>query len=435
MIHCEKCGTIPVPEAELPVVLPKGVNLNVVEGSPLDHVPEFVNVTCSQCGGPAKRDTDTMDTFVDSNWYYFRYCDPHNDKQPFDPEIIAYWLPVEQYIGGIEHAVMHLIYTRYWNKVMRDMGLVKFDEPVTKLLTQGMVCKESYRCPEHDWLFPEEVTKEKTCKFCGRPVEIGRSEKMSKSKKNAVDPMEMIERNGADALRLFVLFAGPPEKDKEWSDEGFDGAERYLSRVWRVVQKWQGRIIGASEGLEAIEPLAISPGDFKDYQRKLQRKTHQVIRSVTENMEERMHLNTFISSLMELTNEIYAFDLVVDKNGEASPTDIFIARESIEALVRMLVPFAPHIAEEMWEAYGHQQSLAFSEWPNFSDELAREEAIEIAVQVNGKLRGRVFVSPEAGEEEIKTAAFGEEKVQAYTDGKEIVKVVVIPRRLVNIVVK
>ncbi len=428
MIHCEKCGVVPVPETELPVVLPKGVNLNVIEGSPLDHVPEFVNVNCPQCGGAAKRDTDTMDTFVDSNWYYFRYCDPHNDTQPFDPEIIAYWLPVNQYIGGIEHAVMHLIYTRYWTKVMRDMGLVKFDEPVTRLLTQGMVCKESYKCPEHDWLFPEEVSKEKTCKFCGRPVIIGRSEKMSKSKKNAVDPMEMIERNGADALRLFVLFAGPPEKDKEWSDEGFDGAERYLSRVWRIVHKWHTRIIGSEVAAKVTDSLA-------DYQRKLQRKTHQVIRAITENLEERMHLNTCISSLMELTNEIYAFDLAVDKNQAVTGIDIALAREAIEALICMLVPFAPHIAEEMWEIYGHKQSLAFTDWPVFSEALAREDAIEIAVQVNGKLRGRVFVAPDANEETVKIAAFAEEKVKAYTDGKELVKVVVIPRRLVNIVVK
>ncbi len=428
MIHCEKCGTLPVPEEQLPVVLPKGVNLNVTEGSPLDHVPEFVNVNCPECGGVAKRDTDTMDTFVDSNWYYFRYCDPHNDKQPFDPEIVAYWLPVEQYIGGIEHAVMHLIYTRYWTKVMRDLGLVNFDEPVTRLLTQGMVCKESYNCPEHDWLFPEEVTKEKTCKFCGRPVIIGRSEKMSKSKKNAVDPNEMIERNGSDALRLFILFAGPPEKDKEWSDEGFDGAERYLSRVWRVVQKWHSRIIGSNASAGDLNSLT-------DYQRKLQRKTHQVIQAITENLEERMHLNTCISSLMELTNEIYAFDIAVDKNGEVTPIDIAVARDALEALIRMLAPFAPHIAEEMWEAYGHKKSLAFTDWPEFSEALAREAAIEIAVQVNGKLRSRVFVTPDASADDVKAAAFAEEKVKAYTDGKEIVKVVVILGRLVNIVVK
>ncbi|HXG64378.1 MAG TPA: leucine--tRNA ligase, partial [Blastocatellia bacterium] len=295
MIHCEQCGIVPVPDDQLPVVLPKGVNLAVEGGSPLDHVPEFVNVECPKCQGAARRDTDTMDTFVDSNWYYFRYCDPHNDRMPFDPEKVAYWLPVDQYIGGIEHAVLHLIYTRYWNKVMRDMGLVKFDEPVTRLLTQGMIIKETYRCPEHEWLFPEQVTEEKTCKLCGRTVEVGRVEKMSKTKKNAVDPIEMIEIHGADALRLFVLFAGPPEKDKEWSDEGFEGAARYLQRVWRIAYKWQPRVTGANAGAGQADELA-------DYQRKLRRRTHQIVRAITENFEERLHLNTCISSLMELTN-------------------------------------------------------------------------------------------------------------------------------------
>lgn len=434
MIHCDACGAVPVPEEQLPVILPKGVNLNVTEGSPLDHVAEFVNVNCPACGGAAKRDTDTMDTFVDSNWYYFRYCDPHNDRQPFDPQKVAYWLPVEQYIGGIEHAVMHLIYTRYWNKVMRDFGLVNFAEPVTRLLTQGMICKETYWCETHEWLFPEEVTAEKTCKFCGKPVVIGRVEKMSKSKKNAVDLMEMINIHGADALRLFVLFAGPPEKDKEWSDAGFDGAARYLARVWRLAHRWRNWIVEASEGLDIIDPL-ISQRDFNAQQRQLQRKTHQVIRAITENFEERLHLNTCISSLMELTNEMYAFDQTVEKQGEPTAADKAVMRRSFEALFQMLAPFAPHIAEELWQEFGHTQSLARAIWPTYSEELAREESIEVAVQVNGKLRSRVFVAPDSSEETLREAAFADEKIKAQTDGKELVKVVVIPRRLVNIVVR
>jgi leucyl-tRNA synthetase len=433
MIHCETCGTLPVPEEQLPVVLPKGVNLNVTEGSPLDHVPEFVNVECPQCNGAAKRDTDTMDTFVDSNWYYFRYCDPHNDEKPFDSEKVSYWMPVDQYIGGIEHAVMHLIYTRYWTKVMRDLGLVNFDEPVTRLLTQGMVCKETYYCPnqecEHfEWLFPEEVTTDKKCKFCGTPAVIGRVEKMSKSRKNAVDPIEMIDRNGADALRLFVLFAGPPEKDKEWSDEGFDGAARYLNRVWRIAYKWQSRIAG-------VESIEIEQNELADYQRKLRRRTHQIVRAITENLEGRMHLNTCISSLMELTNEIYAFDQVTDKNGDITASDIVIARESFAALIRMLAPFAPHISEELWQQYGHNQSLAQTDWPAFNEELAREEEIEVAVQVNGKLRSRIFVSPDASKEVLEQTALADEKIKAQTEGRDIVKVIVIPQRLVNVVIK
>jgi leucyl-tRNA synthetase len=433
MIHCEACGTLPVPVEQLPVVLPKGVNLNVTEGSPLDHVPEFVNVECPQCQGAAKRDTDTMDTFVDSNWYYFRYCDPHNDSEPFAREKIAYWLPVEQYIGGIEHAVMHLIYTRYWNKVMRDLGLVDFDEPVIRLLTQGMVCKETFYCPnqqcEHfEWLFPEEVTDDKKCRFCGTPVQVGRVEKMSKSKKNAVDLMDMIAIHGADALRLFVLFAGPPEKDKEWSDTGFEGAARYLNRVWRVAQKWQSRI---SES----QPMEIEQNELTDYQRKLRRRTHQLIRAITDNFEGRMHWNTCISSLMELTNEIYSFDQAVDQNSEATAADIAVAREALEALIQMLVPFAPHISEEMWHQFGHSQSLAQSTWPVFNDELARDEEIEVAVQVNGKLRSRIFVAPDSDDTYLRETALADEKIKAQIAGHDIVKVIVIPRRLVNVVIK
>jgi leucyl-tRNA synthetase len=427
MIYCEGCGYRAVPDDQLPVVLPKGVNLKVEGGSPLDHVPDFVNTTCPCCGGPAKRDTDTMDTFVDSNWYYFRYCDPHNDQMPFDSEKAAYWMPVDQYIGGIEHAVLHLIYTRYWTKVMRDLGLVKFDEPVTRLLTQGMINKETYFCAKHEWLFPEQVTEAKTCTICGKEVVTGRVEKMSKSRKNAVDPIEMINIHGGDALRMFVLFAGPPEKDKEWSDTGFEGASRYLQRVWRIAHKWQSRIVGGSEG--SIQ------SDLQDHQRKLRRRTHQIVRSITENFEERLHLNTCISSLMELTNEIYAFDQAIEKNGDVSDSDVRVAREAFNALIPMLAPFAPHISEELWESFGHSESLSRAQWPEFSVELAREEEIEVAVQVNGKLRSRIFASASASDDELREAALADDKVRAAREGRDIAKVIVIPGKLVNVVVK
>jgi len=428
MIHCDKCGIQPVPDDQLPVVLPKGVNLKVEGGSPLDHVPDYVNVACPKCGGAAKRDTDTMDTFVDSNWYYFRYCDPHNDKMPFDPQKVQYWLPVDQYIGGIEHAVLHLIYTRYWCKVMRDMGLVKFDEPVTRLLTQGMINKETYFCPEHEWLFPEQVTEAKTCAICGKEVLTGRVEKMSKSKRNAVDPIEMINIHGADPLRMFVLFAGPPEKDKEWSDTGFEGAARYLQRVWRIAYKWNGRIAGASSA-------TTDQDDLQAHQRALRRRTHQIIRSITENFEERLHLNTCISSLMELTNAIYAFDQGVEKNAAVSDLDIRVAREAFEALIIMLAPFAPHISEEMWESLGHSESLSRAQWPEFSADLAREEEIEVAVQVNGKLRSRIFTSAGTSDADLRESALADEKVKAATAGHEVTKVIVIQGKLVNIVIK
>jgi leucyl-tRNA synthetase len=370
-----------------------------------------------------------MDTFVDSNWYYFRYCDPHDDARAFDPSIVEYWLPVDQYIGGIEHAVMHLIYTRYWTKVMRDLGLVKLDEPVANLLTQGMINKETFKCPRDEWLFPEQVTEDGHCLLCGSKVEVGRVEKMSKSKKNAVDPIEMINIHGADALRLFVLFAGPPEKDKEWSDTGFEGAARYLQRVWRIAYKWQGRITASASN--TIPPMS----DLSAPQRKLRRRTHQLIRSITENFEERLRLNTCISSLMELTNELYAFDAEVDRAGTLTALDISLAREATEALIRMLTPFCPHIAEELWEEMGHSESLARAAWPDFNVELTREEEVEIAVQVNGKLRTRVFASPDATEEQLRQLALADSKVMSSVEGHEVAKVIVIPRRLVNVVVR
>jgi len=430
MIHCGKCGIRPVPDDQLPVVLPENVNLKVEGGSPLDHVPEFVNVKCPECGGPARRDTDTMDTFMDSNWYYFRYCDPHNDKEPFDKEKIKYWFPVDQYIGGIEHAVLHLIYTRYWTKVMRDMGLVDLDEPITRLLTQGMVCMQTYNCPEHEWLFPDEVSDAGACLLCGKKVDVGRIEKMSKSRKNVVDPDEMIARYGADALRIFVLFAGPPEKDMEWSEGGIEGASKYLQRVWRMAFKWNSRIKSLSSASSSS-----SPTEYADHHRRLRRRTHQIIRSISENMEERLHLNTCISSLMELTNEIYAFDQAVEKNGAWTQTDTPVINESFEALLKMLVPFAPHISEEIWKEFGHSHELIRESWPVYDAELAKEEEIEVPVQINGKLRSRVYISAAASEDQMKAAAMGEEKVKLALEGRDIMKIIVVPKKLVNLVVK
>ncbi|HKF57104.1 MAG TPA: class I tRNA ligase family protein, partial [Blastocatellia bacterium] len=368
----------------------------------------------------------------------------HNDKAPFDGAKIDYWLPVDQYIGGIEHAVLHLIYTRYWTKVMRDLELVELDEPIQRLLTQGMVCMETYKCPEHDWLFPDQVSDRKTCLICGKPVEVGRIEKMSKSKKNTLDPDEMIARYGADALRVFVLFAGPPEKDMEWTEGGIEGASRYLQRVWRIGYKWRDQI----SGVQDQDRFLAGSTELTEPQRKLRRRTHQIIRSVTENMEERLHLNTCISSLMELTNEIYDFDGAVAKSGTMSATDgataksgatsamnAAVAREAFEALIRMLVPFAPHIAEEIWESMGHTESLAFADWPAFDSELAQEDRIEVPVQINGKIRSKVYVGAGASEDEMREAALQDEKVKSATAGREVVKVIVVPKKLVNLVLR
>jgi leucyl-tRNA synthetase len=418
-IHCPKDGIVPVPDDQLPVELPADLNFNTT-GSPLAEHAGFVHTTCPKCGGAARRDTDTMDTFVDSSWYYFRYCDPKNDTLPFAPEIATYWTPVDQYIGGIEHAVLHLIYTRLWTKIMRDLGLITFGEPVKKLLTQGMVCLATFRCEEHDWLSPNEVIDGK-CKFCERPATVGRTEKMSKSKKNTIDPDEMIRIYGSDTVRLFMLFAAPPEKDVEWDDSAVEGASRYLARVWRIVHKWHDKLSGAAEG------------DFSSQARSLRRKTHQTIKRITHDIGERMNFNTGVAAMMELTNEIYAFDGSL--KGEVTDADRFAMKEAMESLVKLLAPFTPHIAEELWASLGQEEVVVGSTWPAFDAELAKEEELEIPVQLNGKLVARVVVPADVSDEALKEAALASDRVLAKLEGKQIVKTIVVPKRLVNLVAK
>jgi leucyl-tRNA synthetase len=329
-------------------------------------------------------------------------------------------MPVDQYIGGIEHAVLHLIYTRLWTKIMRDLGLVTFDEPVKRLLTQGMVCLATFRCEEHDWLYPYEVDDGK-CKFCGRTVAVGRVEKMSKSKKNTVDPDEMIKIHGADTVRLFMLFAAPPEKDLEWSEAGAEGASRFLGRVWRVIHKWHDKLSGASEG------------EFSPAARNLRRKTHQTIKRVTHDIGERMNFNTAVAAMMELTNEIYAFDGSL--KGDVNDADRFAMKEAMEALAKLLGPFTPHIAEELWASLGHDEILVASAWPAFDAELAKEEELEIPVQLNGKLIARVVVPADVSDDAMKDAALASDRVQSKLEGKEVVKTIVVSKRLVNLVAK
>ena len=419
-IHCPACGIVPVPEESLPVVLPPDLNYQT-QGAPLAEHPPFVNVDCPTCGGPARRDTDTMDTFVDSSWYYFRYCDPTNTTLPFSPEAASYWTPVDQYIGGIEHAVLHLIYTRVWTKIMRDLGLLTFDEPVTRLLTQGMVCLASYRCEEHDWLFPDEVIDGR-CRFCKREIAVGRIEKMSKSKKNTVDPDEMIRIYGADTVRLFMLFAAPPEKDLEWSEAGAEGAARFLNRVWRITYKWHHQLDGAS-----VED------DLSAAARALRRKTHQTIKRITHDISERMNFNTGVAALMELTNEVYAFDGTL--TGEAAPGDRFAIREALESLAKMLAPFTPHIAEALWANLGYDEIVVNSAWPSYDEELARDEELEIPVQLNGKLVTRLIVPAEITESDLITLATSNDRIVARLEGRQVVKTIVVPKRLVNLVAK
>jgi leucyl-tRNA synthetase len=453
VVYCEDCGAVPVPEDQLPVLLPERAEFTGTGQSPLAGVAEFVNTSCPKCGRAARRETDTMDTFVDSSWYFFRYCDPRNDAAPFDRARVAYWTPVDQYIGGVEHAVMHLLYTRFWTKMMRDIGLVSFNEPVRRLMTQGMVVAETfYRDAEGEgqkvYFNPADVevlrddkgrVREATLIRDGSPVTVGPFEKMSKSVNNGVDPDEMIRAYGADAVRLFSLFAAPVENDLRWQEAGIDGALRFLRRVHSTVFRWRDSLAGAAgvdDGRAAgSSSAAESDGaaESSGAARRLRRKTHQTVLRVTDDFEG-MHFNTAIAALMELMNELGDTGLAPEA---ATAAERAAVREALEATVLMLAPFAPHFAEESWEGLGRAGGLLGSgaRWPAADAELAKKESLEIPVQVNGKLRGRVSASPDATEEELRASALADERVRAFTDGKQIVKVVVVPRRLVNVVVK
>jgi leucyl-tRNA synthetase len=388
MLYCEKDGIVPVPEKDLPVLLPENVDITLSGGSPLGRVPEFVNATCPNCGGPARRETDTMDTFVDSSWYFYRYTDARNDQAPFDSTIANYWFPIDQYIGGVEHAILHLIYSRFWTKFMRDMGLVKNDEPVERLFTQGMVIKDGA--------------------------------KMSKSLGNVVSPDEMVQRFGADSARMYSLFASPPDRDLDWQDDGIAGIQRFLGRVYRFIAR--NGPVGRGEAM----PATLSPEV-----RNIQRKLHQTIKRVSNDFQGRWHFNTCIAAIMELVNELYGAESAIESGAVPSALLAAVQRD----LVLMLAPFAPYMASELWEMLGESSSLLRAPWPKYDPELAKEEEIEIPVQINGKLRSVVTVSADADEPTIRQAGTSNEKIASLLTGKQIVKVIVVPKKLVNIVVK
>jgi leucyl-tRNA synthetase len=371
IIYCDECGPVAVPEKELPVVLPEDVKLTGAGGSPLAKVEEFVNAKCPKCGSMGKRETDTMDTFVESSWYLFRYASPTYEKGPVNKKETDYWLPVDQYIGGIEHAVGHLIYFRYFTKVMRDLGFMDLDEPVKNLMTQGMVYKDGA--------------------------------KMSKSKGNVVDPDDMIARYGTDAVRMFMLFASPPEKDLEWSDKGLEGSSRFIGRVWRLVDSWRD-----------------AGGDGKGSE-EMERMRHKTVKKVTDDIE-RYHFNTAIAALMEYINFLQGCDAKT------------ISKDAIDALLLLLSPFAPHVAEEMWEQTGHEGRTLTAGWPKYDESKLATDTVTVVVQVNGKLRDRVDIAADASQEDAKEAALASEKVKAAMSGKKPRKVIVVPNKLVNIVV-
>jgi len=391
MLYCEKDGIVAVHEQDLPVILPDNVDITLTGGSPLGRVPEFVNATCPKCGGPARRETDTMDTFVDSSWYFYRYTDAHNDRAPFDSKAAQQWFPIDQYIGGVEHAILHLIYSRFWTRFMRDLGMISNDEPVARLFTQGMVIKDGA--------------------------------KMSKSLGNVVSPDEMVARYGADAARLYSLFAAPPDRDLDWQDSGIEGIQRFLGRVYRFFVRYAKP---DEVGWRDAVPAALPPEA-----RAIQRKLHQTIKRVSDDFQGRWHFNTCIAAVMELVNAVYAAEEAI---GRKLIPVAFLA-EVQRDLALLLAPFAPYLAHELWEMLGERGSLLKAAWPKYDAALAREEELEIPVQVNGKIRSRIVIATDATEESVLALALADEKVKAAIGGKEIVKRIYVPGKLVNIVVK
>jgi leucyl-tRNA synthetase len=390
IIHCEKCGLVQVPDDQLPVVLPAQIEITQQGGSPLSRVPEFVDVACPRCGGPAKRETDTMDTFVDSSWYFYRYTDAKNAHAPFDPAVAQYWFPIDQYIGGVEHAILHLIYSRFWTKVMRDLGLIVNDEPARRLFTQGMVIKDGA--------------------------------KMSKSKGNVISPDEMIGRYGADATRMYALFAAPPDRDLDWQEDGVAGVSRFLARVWRLATKY-APVARAGREQKVDAPAGLSL--------KLLRKLHKTIAKITLDFEGRWHFNTCVAAIMELVNDLQAADAQLAAGDVPAP----VVRELLRSLVLLLAPFAPYLAAELWEELGEQGSVLRAPWPTSDPELAKEDELEIPVQINGKLVTVVRVAADADAKGIEATALRDEKVRLRTASKTVAKVIVVPGKLVNLVVR
>ncbi len=431
ILYCDACGVVPVPEDQLPVVLPGNVPFTGRGSSPLAQAEEFVRVRCTRCGGSARRETDTMDTFVDSSWYFLRYCSPHEKGQAIHPKAAGYWMAVDQYIGGIEHAVLHLLYARFFTKVIRDLGLTVTGEPFINLLTQGMVCKETFRCEIHSWLGPEGAEGSNKggwrCRLCGGPVERGRVEKMSKRKKNIVDPEHLISAFGADTARLFSLFAAPPEKDLEWSDSGVEGASRFLQRVWRLVDDLEPRLkVGGSS--HGASQAAAPPPRVKE----IRRLTHRTIRKVTEDTDRDFQFNTAIAAMMEFVNGLYKFAADYD-SAQAAPGEADAFREAARTLVLLLAPFAPHLAEELWERLGYAPSVADQPWPVYDPALVVSETLTIPIQVNGKLRGRVEVPTDSTEEQVLSLARQDARIMELIQGKVPRRVIYVEKKLVNFV--
>lgn len=430
VIHCPDCGVVPVPQKDLPIRLPEDADFLEKGGSVLSSIDFFARTRCPDCGRQdAKRDTDTMDTFVESSWYYLRYCSPRYEKAMFDPEAVKYWAPVDQYIGGVEHAVLHLLYSRYFMRVLNTLGMIDFKEPFTRLLTQGMVCKETMACPEHGYLFPEQAVKNSegtsVCSKCGKDAEFGRVIKMSKSKKNVVDPNELLETYGADVTRLFCLFAAPPERDLEWSEEGVEGSNRFINRVWRISLECMEKIGNSKVFTGAASELGSSQA------KELYIKANQTIKKVTQDIDKSFHFNTAISAVMELVNALYTVD--IDSDDKEMKMVIMFC---IENILLLLSPIIPHFCEELFKKLGRNGSIMDQSWPEYRKDSLETDQIMVVVQINGKLRSKFLIKADSQEDEIKQTALADEKIKKYIDGKELKKVIVIRKKqtLVNIVV-
>lgn len=428
IIHCDTCGDVPVPEDQLPVVLPEDVVPDGA-GSPLARMPEFYECTCPKCGAPAKRETDTMDTFVESSWYYARYASPHYEGGLVEKSAADHWLPVDQYIGGIEHAILHLLYARFFHKLMRDEGLVSSNEPFKNLLTQGMVIAETYYRREangaYTWFNPADVELERDSKAKvisarlkadGLPVEIGGTEKMAKSKNNGVDPQSMIDQFGADTCRLFMMFASPPDMSAEWSDSGVEGSHRFLKRVWRLAQAH------VTQGL----PGKLDVATLNDEQKAIRRSIHQAIKQASHDVGQNHKFNTAIAQVMTLMN-------VLEKAAQGTEQDRALIHEGLETVTLLLAPITPHICHELWHCLGHADPVIDAGWPVLDDSALVQDSLQLVIQVNGKLRGQIEMPASASREEVEAAARANENVLRFVDGLTIRKVIVVPGKLVNIV--
>ena len=428
IIHCDACGDVPVPEDQLPVVLPEDVVPDGA-GSPLARMPEFYECTCPKCGQPAKRETDTMDTFVESSWYYARYASPHFEGGLVEKSAADHWLPVDQYIGGIEHAILHLLYARFFHKLMRDEGLVSSNEPFKNLLTQGMVIAETYYRREangaYTWFNPADVELERDSKAKvvsaklksdGLPVEIGGTEKMAKSKNNGVDPQSMIDQFGADTCRLFMMFASPPDMSAEWSDSGVEGSHRFLKRVWRLAQTH------VTQGL----PGKLDIAGLNDEQKAVRRAIHLAIKQASHDVGQNHKFNTAIAQVMTLMN-------VLEKAAQGTEQDRALIHEGLEAVTLLLAPITPHISHELWKQLGHADPVIDAGWPAVDENALVQDSLQLVIQVNGKLRGQIEMPASATREEVEAAARANENVLRFVDGLTIRKVIVVPGKLVNIV--